>query len=274
MNIDENIIVFIFLNAMQDTNKVMLDVGAHTGSSVTPFLKDNWDVFAFEPDKRNRISLDRLKERYPNLTIDSRAVSDRTQKNISFYTSNISTGISGLSKFHKSHKITDKVDTITLKDVCSDNNIQKIDYLKIDTEGFDLFVLKGVPWKTIKPKIILCEFEDNKTKNLGYQFDDMAKFLINKGYRLIISEWFPVEEYGKEHSWNCFKEYPCKFDTDRVWGNIIAFANDLNYFKFMNSIVYTLEAKNKSVNNKLNSLYKSRSWRITKPLRYLFSFLK
>ena len=77
---------------------------------------------------------------------------------------------------------SDRVNISTLKIFCKNNNISKIDYLKIDTEGYDFFVLKGVPWSEIKPRVVLCEFEDRKTLDLGYSFKDMANFLINKNY--------------------------------------------------------------------------------------------
>ncbi len=37
---------------------VMVDVGAHYGSSLRPFAKDGWRVFAFEPDPANRQKLE------------------------------------------------------------------------------------------------------------------------------------------------------------------------------------------------------------------------
>ena len=117
------------------------------------------------------------------------------------------------------------------------NNIFSIDFLKIDTEGFDYFVLKGVPWDKLKPRLILCEFEDRKTKRLGYTFNEMANFLLDKGYKVVVSEWYPIEEYGKSHKWRNMKDYPCKLDDQILGhGNILAFA-DSNDYRKLNYII-------------------------------------
>ena len=52
--------------------------------------------------------------------------------------------------------------------------LSKIDFLKIDVEGLDWNVLKGVPWDRVKPEVIECEFEDAKTLALGHTYRDIA----------------------------------------------------------------------------------------------------
>ena len=136
----------------------------------------------------------------------------------------MSSGISGLSAFHESHEHGQTVSVITLAEFLKEQNLEQleIDFLKVDAEGFDLKVLKGVPWETIEPRIILCEFEDFKTKPLGYNFHNLANFLVEKGYSLIVSEWYPIERYGMQHRWRRFTRYPCKLLDENAWGNIIA----------------------------------------------------
>ena len=196
---------------------VMIDVGAHHGTSMFSFLKAGWTVYPFEPDPENR---QMLAERFPNLYIDSRAVSNKPATNVTLYKSFQSTGISSLSPFHESHYAAIGVDVITLTFFIREQKIKKVDFLKIDTEGHDYFVLQGFPWK-MKPGVILCEFENSKTEPLGYSFDDMAEFLLSKGYDLAISEWEPVVQYGGPHQWKQFLDYPCKLG-EGAWGNIIA----------------------------------------------------
>jgi FkbM family methyltransferase len=204
------------------SSKVMIDVGAHFGNSLEPFAEEGWDVFGFEPDPKNREMLLDLCTKYHNVSVDTRAVSDKNQKNLSFFTSDVSTGISSLSAFHESHKESASVDTVTLEVFAGDNNIQEVAFLKIDTEGHDLFVLKGINWEIMWPDVILCEFEDRKTKPLGYDFHDLAKYLQDKGYDLMISEWYPMVEYGRQHKWRQFSSYPCELQDQKAWGNIIA----------------------------------------------------
>ena len=103
---------------------------------------------------------------------------------------------------HSTHLIRSRapVDTTTLADFCSEGSIETVEFLKIDAEGFDLMVLKGVPWAQVNPEVILCEFEDKKTKPLGYDYEDLANFLLRRGYTLVISEWHPPIRYGATHA--------------------------------------------------------------------------
>lgn len=228
-SMSETDIVFQTIKNKEPLKKIMVDVGAHHGSSLEPFARKGWTVYAFEPDPQNRKDLELLCNRFPKVIIDGRAVSDKSEKEKDFYRSEISSGISGLHAFHPSHEKAFQVDTISLRDLCRHEDISSIDFLKIDTEGHDLFVLKGVSWESISPEIILCEFEDKKTVKLGYNFYDMADFLLEIGYKLLISEWYPIIEYGSQHRWRCFSPYPCKLIDNDAWGNIIAVKETKTY---------------------------------------------
>ena len=84
-------------------------------------------------------------------------------------------------------------------------------------------VLKGFPWaQSPHPKVIVCEVEDAKTLPLGYSIHQLADFLVDRAYRLIISEWYPVKSYGGPHRWRRFSTYPCERVDSQGWGNIIA----------------------------------------------------
>lgn len=206
--------------------QVMIDVGAHHGWAHFPFLDHGWRIFAFEPDNQNRAKLlERLAKHKNNnlVSLDSRCVSNKSQKGISFFTSEQSTGISSLSAFHKTHLDTQKVDTITLAEFFQDKPMPVVDFLKIDTEGYDLFVLQGFPWERGKPAVIECEFEDTKTVPLGYNFHHLSRFLVDKGYTVYVSEWHPIIRYGIRHDWRQLTRYPCELADPKGWGNLLAF---------------------------------------------------
>ena len=233
--IDENELCFNLLieNKMP---QVMIDVGAHYGSSLRAFIDKNFSIYAFEPDPKNReILLGNFPlKKYKNLILDCRAVSDKVSYKNVFYTSKVSSGISGLSAFDESHSKAFEVDSITINQYILENNITSIDYLKIDTEGYDLNVLKGIDFNAIKPKVILCEFEDKKSIPIGYTWKDMARFLTSMNYFLLISEWYPIKKYGAVHKFRNLKRYPCDLDNENGWGNIIALKS-LSDIKFIES---------------------------------------
>jgi FkbM family methyltransferase len=228
-HLDEtNIVANIFTGKKHG---VMIDVGAHFGTALAPFLDFGWRIFAFEPDENNRVKLlHRLsKHKKKNLvSVDSRGIGDESQKGVSFFTSEQSTGISGLSAFHETHHESQKVDITTLTEFFQDRTMPEVDFLKIDTEGHDLFVLQGFPWDRRKPAIIECEFEDVKTVPLGYTFHDLARFLVEKGYRVYVSEWHPIIRYGIQHDWRQLMRYPSELADSKGWGNLLAFRDPID----------------------------------------------
>ena len=201
----------------------MIDVGAHHGSAFMPFHKAGWSVHGFEPDPKNRGYLEERYLKLDRFELDPRAVSDVDGNKVPFYTSEESTGISGLSAFRDSHEQVCEVETVTLKTYMKSKDIKKVDFLKIDTEGFDLMVLKGFPWDEVTPDYVECEFEDNKTTPLGYEFDHIAQYLVDRGYFVYVSEWHPIIRYGIKHQWRGLFRYPGKLQSNQAWGNLLAF---------------------------------------------------
>lgn len=223
---DETPLVYQLIKDVPTHSRIMFDVGAGHGTTFTSFAKDGWRVYAFEPDSENRRICEHLNAKLlDKVLIDARAVSNKLEANAKFYRSDISSGISGLSRFHPSHKDAGTVETVTLDVFCQDHQIEKIGYLKVDAEGYDLFVLEGLTLDKIKPEIIMCEFEDIKTVPLGYSFHDFAKYLIKYGYYVFVSEWYPAVNRGGPHRWNRFTSYPCELINQNAWGNIIAVLN-------------------------------------------------
>jgi len=234
-NINEIYFIFDYLKK-NSVRGIMVDVGAHHGQSFRPFVIKNWKIYAFEPDRLNRKELLEAFGSYKNITLENLAVSDSEKKDQPFFSSPISTGISGLSNFHSSHAESSRVDIITLREYTIKKNIKKIDFLKVDAEGFDLFVLRGVPWQKIKPRIILCEYENSKTIPLGYDLNSMCQYLVKKGYKIIVSEWAPIVEYGKKHEWIQLKLYNHAYkQKDNSFGNIIAFRDKSDFQKVASS---------------------------------------
>ena len=222
VTVNETSIIAELLGSKQ--GGVLVNVGAHTGSSLQRFIKNNWDIYAFEPDPRNRELLSRNYKSYPKIRIDGRAISDHKQQQVPFFTSEVSSGIGSLMDFHTSHVSDNYVEVTTLSDICDEYSIDNIDLLLIDAEGFDLPVLKGLDWGKYHPSIVICEFEDNKTQLLGYQFHDIAGYLLSKNYQVFVSVWHPVIRYGMPHDWYGLMKYPCTLPSGDVWGNLLAFS--------------------------------------------------
>ncbi len=229
IGVDETAVVARLLGDRKGRRHLMLDVGAHTGTSAAYFNKLDWTIHCFEPDPANRQKLVQQYGGLANVTIDTRAVSDRPASGSAFYTSAESTGISALHAFRDSHQEAHRVDVTTVADYVKAKGIRKVDFLKIDVEGFDLSVLKGVPWDELKPDVIECEYEDAKTIPLGHAWEDIARYLRGLGYAVYISEWHPIVRYGIDHDWRRVAPYPGHQAPTESWGNILAFRTDPGY---------------------------------------------
>jgi FkbM family methyltransferase len=67
-----------------------------------------------------------------------------------------------------------------LKDILAEQNPKKIDFMSIDTEGYDLEVLKSNDWKKYKPSILCVEGHKDA--------DKINDFLKEKGYIRVFKE--------------------------------------------------------------------------------------
>lgn len=96
--------------------------------------------------------------------------------------------------------MTETVDIITLDEFCQIHRIDQINYLKIDTEGGDLEVLKGAVNTLTEQRIDFIEVEAgmNPANNWHVPFGTLKEFLESHSYNLFgiyeqVSEW-PTKE--------------------------------------------------------------------------------
>ena len=205
------------------------------------FVELKWSVFAFEPNQERYQHIELYLKNNPkikNLTLEKKCVNNKEEDNLTFYLSDVSKGISSLTPFHDSHeKASFTVSSVRLDNYMKYKNIKHLNFLKIDTEGHDYFVLQSYPWDLDKPDVIKCEFEDLKSEiKLNYIWKDMTEYLSKLGYKIIVSEWYPIVGYGTTHKWRGLKEYPCELDDKNAWGNFICFKDQklLDEFKDKN----------------------------------------
>jgi FkbM family methyltransferase len=221
--LDEVAIVYEALR--RDGPGLFVDVGAHFGSSLRRFAADGWRVIAIEPDPSNRAILVDSMQGRANVTIDGRAISERDGEIRTLYTSDVSTGISALTPFHPSHRATSQVETVRLDTLLQSEGL--VTALKTDLEGYDLPALQTFPWHRLHPRAVVCEFEDRKTIPLGYTYHDLGAYLLQLGYSVFVSEWWPVVEYGRRHRWRALRRYPSELENPAAWGNFIGVEADL-----------------------------------------------
>lgn len=202
----------------------VVDVGARYGTAAEPFARRGQPVLAFEPDAANRRVLKYVSRFLPSLSVDPRAVSDLSRSGVPFFVSPGRTSLSSLLPFDESHCEGGTVDVTTLTEALREHEITEVDILKVDAEGNDLKVLRGLDWSgPARPKLVMCEFDGGKVEAGGHSYEEVVGLLEDVGYRILVSEWLPVQQYGaSDHQWRCVEWHPHVVDGPLSHGNLIA----------------------------------------------------
>ena len=75
-----------------------------------------------------------------------------------------------------------------------DNAIKNIDFLKIDTEGYEYEVLLGLNKKILDTKIIMFEHHYDNMINKNYSFRDINKLLVKNKFKMIFKAKMPFRK--------------------------------------------------------------------------------
>ena len=186
-------------------NPIIIDVGANKGQSIEKYLKifDKPIIHSFEPIKSEFDYMCSKFKNNKNIFLNNFALGDKTEDkefNVTANTGNssfnkINPGTDWLKLRSKQHNISEegyvrsvqKVNVIRLDDYCKDNNISVIDFVKIDTQGYEDKVLEGSlnSIKQNKIKAIVTEIMFDNVYNKYFSFSDIEKFIIPHNFRMV-----------------------------------------------------------------------------------------
>ncbi len=205
----------------------MIDVGAHYGTTLEPFLNAGWTVDAFEPLEANRQELTARFAGAPGLVVRPQAASNETGTREFHLALNLD---GSLHEYHHSlEKINDDpwhrkgptvtVSTVRLDDLVARGEIpRQIGFLKIDTEGHDLAVLQGA--SALECDVISVEFwgDAHALGKSPSPAADMIALLCQRGYESFIAIC---------HDGHATAALYSSLDGTRAdtWGNIFFFKN-------------------------------------------------
>ena len=196
----------IIYKKLINNNPIIFDVGGNKGQMIRNFkiIFPKSMIHVFEPIREET---EKLKEIYKNdhsIKINCTAVGDKNETKKFYKTYN--TGTSSflrikpntywINRKANKHKMRikdysfDPVDTqiITLDDYAKINNIDNIDILKIDTQGYEDKVLNGSLQliKNKKIKIIQLELMLSDIYEKTLSFHEIEKYLIQGDYKLFL----------------------------------------------------------------------------------------
>lgn len=182
---DEREILRDFLNILEPTD-VFYDVGANIGlySTIVGKNINQRNVFSFEPQQNNYDKLKLNLERNGiNANTSKIALSDETEvKSMLVESGTTGEGHGSLTSSRGVNKAEIEVQTVRGDDFADEN--KDPDLVKIDVEGAELKVLKGME-KTLNKKdikLIYCEIHSKELES------KVQNYLSNLGYNSTIQE--------------------------------------------------------------------------------------
>lgn len=180
-----------------------IDVGAQdpTEDSVTrAFYDRGWRGLNLEPVPH---WYDRLVEQRPHDVNLRLAASDKpgTLALFEVEESGLSTSDAEFARRHEAagHALhAFSVECRTLDQICADNAVATVHFLKVDCEGAEKQVLEGIALKAVRPWIILVEAtEPNSTKPAWQQWQHL---LTGRGYQYVFFDGLNRYYVADEHA--------------------------------------------------------------------------
>ena len=146
-------------------DRLVFDVGAHVGDwtgaarAAAPALER---VVAYEP---TRAGAEQLRGRFsgePRVEIVEAAVSDSAGEMTFYEEPGVGEGSSLLAGHSRPDAVESRVAVVTVDDELERLGSERIDFLKIDAEGFDLHVLRGAAGALERHAVGVIQFEYNE----------------------------------------------------------------------------------------------------------------
>jgi len=178
--------------------KWILDVGANVGDVSLAALKSfpGSQVICFEPvSKTYETLVNNMKDFSKRSYFYNLALSDKNGDgliNITNYHG--ANSIPAQTSLHKeinsyiSELGTEKISLVKLDDFFINFPNERIDIMKIDVEGHELDVIKGLNLEKYPVKIIVIEYQDPKMKKVEFYNQDIERTIQSDIYKYMISK--------------------------------------------------------------------------------------
>ena len=183
-------------------NPVILEVGGYEGEN-TAFLAQNHPkgrVIVFEPNPRAFFILEERVKGFSNVTACNSALSlyngnTKLHLNQGIYHNNPEfESLSSLLE-ESEHKLpyfigsTLEVPCVLLDDWCRENQVDHIDFIQLDVEGFELQILRSSPHILQTVNVITAKTNFAKFRVGTTQYAELKRFLEESGF-VMLSHWY------------------------------------------------------------------------------------
>ena len=206
---------FFTQNYKRDFN-LIFDIGAHKGETILFFLKNFRvnEIISFEPSflnfqtlKKNSIELKR-KFNNSKITLENFGIGEKREKlPLKQHSESSSSTINEFNEdsnyFKKKNKILNlkndiynivDINVIPLYEYIEEKKIEKIDLLKIDTEGYEFQALLSLREKMKIVKYIMFEHHFDDMIKKKYTFGDINKLLAKNNFKKVFKLRMPFRK--------------------------------------------------------------------------------
>lgn len=164
---------------------IVFDVGANVGQSIVWYKKyfPQANIYSFEPVKSTFAALEEVAKNYQGVFCENIALGNENGEQ-PIYIQEQSTWNSLVINESIVREVSELVSVKTLDRYMESNGIKTIDFLKIDTEGFELEVLKGAHQALSEQCIdfIYCEVGLNEENSRMSSFFTLTEHLSKYPY--------------------------------------------------------------------------------------------
>jgi len=179
--------VVTFLKDHVKAGEFYFDVGANIGALGLPIKKNNPGIkyigFEASPNTFEYLKYNFSENKIENYELHNFLVHEEDRQLLKFYQAE-KYGESSMAPTFTEEYI--HVDSISLDSFCKTQQIHRINWIKVDVQGFELFVFKGLKQLLIDKKVenILFEFEHWAEEWAGVEIGAAQQYLIDIGYEL------------------------------------------------------------------------------------------
>jgi len=201
----------VLKSLVKKADPFIIDVGANKGQSIKFFLSlfPYARIVSFEPQESLIPALKEVELAYPSneILIINKACGGKNHSfDQKFYQHDISSGLAGFNKLNIKSKDSlnlsklstqedlesyqsiinheSTVQTISLESFCNERGIDRVDILKVDTQGFEPEVLDGAGEILQHTSIVLVELMFYDLYERSVSFYDVEKYLHKAGLYL------------------------------------------------------------------------------------------
>lgn len=206
---EKEVIKYLALRNGKPDMPVVFDVGANVGEYALEILSafnDNVALYCFEPSKKAFESLGANLNGKKSVKMYNIGLGEKKEI-ISLYADAPGSGTGSIFKRRKesvggNQIFKEDIQIVRLDDVCQEQHINHIYFLKIDVEGNELNVLKGAQDLIDSSAIDFIQFEFNESSmNSKVYYRDFFD-LLNKNYtihRIVKDGFYPIRGYLLEY---------------------------------------------------------------------------